>query len=105
MSADAVSAEMAEHVIALGGNGRSVKEAIWVAARRTGLSAGQIKRLRYGEWQVIPAYIADTVRAARRKENERLRDAARKEYETLEARIARLEAVLQDVDADRAGPA
>lgn len=103
MSAEAIANEMAEHVEALGRDGVSVKDRIWRAARATGLTPGQIKRLRYGEWRVIPAHIADQIRAARRAQEERLNEAAKREYRSLEERIAAVEALLRNADEDRAG--
>ena len=43
--------------------GESVQQLILRVARRAGLNAGQVKRLWYEEWAVVPAHIADTLRA------------------------------------------
>lgn len=96
-SPEAVAAEMAEHVDALGTKGRNVKEAIALAARRAGLTWGQAKRLRYREWAVIPAHVADRVREARAELDRKIENAAFREARDIDARISRLEAaVLHD---------
>ena len=43
--------------------GESVQALIHRVARRAGLQAGQVKRLWYEEWAVVPAHVADTLRA------------------------------------------
>ena len=43
--------------------GESVQQLIHRVARKAGLKAGQIKRLWYEEWTVVPAHVADTLRA------------------------------------------
>jgi len=42
----------------------SLKQIFNRLARLTGLTDGQIKRLYYGEWNVIPAHVFETVRIA-----------------------------------------
>jgi len=43
--------------------GETVQQLIYRVARKAGLNAGQVKRLWYEEWAVVPAHIADTLRA------------------------------------------
>ena len=42
--------------------GESVQQMIQRVARRAGLNFGQVKRLWYEEWAVVPAHVADTLR-------------------------------------------
>ena len=88
-TADRVVTEMADHIGALGRAGRNTKEGIALAARRAGLTYGQAKRLKYREWSVVPAYVADRIRAARQRYPAPVDPGA-----DMEARIARLEAIL-----------
>ena len=65
-TAEAVRQELAGRVRHLAGPvqaGESVHALIRRVARRCGMQAGQIKRLWYQEWTVVPAHVADTLRA------------------------------------------
>ena len=44
--------------------GESVKACIRRVSMRTGLGFGQVRRLWYREWRVVPAHIADKIREA-----------------------------------------
>lgn len=64
-SADAIAREMQAHMRTLAMPsvpGEGVKAAVSRAARRVGIPYGQARRLWYGEFQEIPAYLADRIR-------------------------------------------
>lgn len=66
--------------------GESVKACVRRVARATGLSFGQIRRLWYREWRVVPAHIADHIRRAAEAHERRLDQ----QQEVLRARHAAL---------------
>ena len=64
---ETVRLEMSGHVRSLASPanpGESVKACIRRVSMRTGLGFGQIRRLWYGEWRVVPAHVADRLRKA-----------------------------------------
>lgn len=44
--------------------GESVKSCVRRVSRATGLTFGQVRRLWYSEWRIIPAHVADRIREA-----------------------------------------
>lgn len=64
---ETVRLEMSGHVRSLAtpaNPGESVKACIRRVSHRTGLGFGQVRRIWYGEWRVIPAHVADRLRKA-----------------------------------------
>ena len=100
---EAIQNEMASSVRFLGGDG-SAKEQILAAARATGLSYTTIERLRWKKIKRIPADVADSVREAVARHNEK--GLARAKHEAFIARqkAELLAARLMEIDADRYGP-
>lgn len=88
-AAETIQVEMQESVRRLafpGVPGEGVKACIRRVAIRSGLGFGQIKRLWYGEWRIVPAHVADQIRNAVEAHERRL-DA---EFEALKTRRAAL---------------
>lgn len=82
---ETIRAEMSGHVRLLAtpaSPGESVKACIRRVSSRTGLGFGQVRRLWYSEWRIVPAHIADKIREAVNAHERRL-DA---ELATLRAR-------------------
>lgn len=64
---ETVRLEMSGHVRSLASPanpGESVKACIRRVSMRTGIGFGQVRRLWYGEWRVVPAHVADRLRKA-----------------------------------------
>lgn len=66
-------------IVEASGSRSGLKQAFASIARKTGLTDGQIKRLFYGEWSVIPAHIFLSVERLYRNHLESMR--ARAEHE------------------------
>lgn len=66
--------------------GEGVKACIRRVARKSGLAFGQVKRLWYGEWRIIPAHVADQIRDAVEIHERKLdaeQQAIRRRYDAL----------------------
>lgn len=88
-SIDGIADEMQERVrqIAFPGEpGESIKAVLGRVARRSGVTFNEAKRLWYREWRRVPADIADKIREAQRKHEERVA----LEFEVLKARYMAL---------------
>lgn len=80
------------------------KVGFWRASRATGLSTSVVQRLFYGKTKVVAASVADAVRAALLKFEERQDAAARNEFAILKYRLQALEAALSERDPDFHSP-
>lgn len=69
--------------------GESIKSCVRRVAMRTGLTFGQVRRLWYAEWNVIPAHVAD-----------KLREASEHHDRLLKANMLRAVAAMQESDPD-----
>ena len=88
-SIDSIADEMQFRVKRLaypGEPGESIKSVLGRVARRSGVTFNEAKRLWYREWRRIPADIADKIREAERKHDERIAQ----ELETLRGRYKAL---------------
>ena len=63
-------------IVEAAGSRSGLKQAFASIARKTGLTDGQIKRLFYGEWSVIPAHIFLSVERLYRNHLEQMRARA-----------------------------
>jgi len=63
-------------IVEASGSRSGLKQAFASIARKTGLTDGQIKRLFYGEWSVIPAHIFLSVERLYRNHLEQMRARA-----------------------------
>jgi len=100
---EAIQDEMSSAVRLLGGNG-TAKEQILNAARTTGLSYTIIERLRWKKIKRVPADLADTIREAVQRHNEKGLARAKHEAFIARQRAEILAARLMEIDADRYGP-
>lgn len=88
-SIDGIADEMQERVRRLafpGEPGESIKAVLGRVARRSGVTFSEAKRLWYREWRRVPADIADKIREAQRKHEERTSrelEALRQNYKAL----------------------
>lgn len=90
MSADAIARETQGVLQKMAGaisDSANKKETFARIAHVTGLTDGQVKRLFYGEWSVIPAHVYVRVRDAYRKFIEAAEKRARHEAEIYRALI------------------
>ncbi|KFB11055.1 hypothetical protein EL18_02097 [Nitratireductor basaltis] len=99
MRAELIADEMASAVRLLGGDG-TAKEQNWRASRITGLSQTVIERLRWKKIKRIPADIADTVREAVEKHNEKGLARARHEALIHQRRAEFFAAQLEAINSD-----
>lgn len=97
---DALRLEMASAVRLLGDEAATAKEATYIAARKTGLPARLIERLRYKKIGRIAADVADTIREAVAAYQARQEALARHEITILTARLQALETRFQTVDPE-----
>ena len=97
---DAVRLEMASAVRVLGSNGSTAKEQTYLAARKTGLSARLIERLRYRKIARVAADVADIIREAIAAHQAKQEALARHEITILTARLQALETRFRTVDED-----
>lgn len=97
---DALRLEMASAVRLLGDDAATAKEATHIAARKTGLPARLIERLRYKKIGRIAADVADTIREAVAAYQARQEALARHEIIILTARLQSLESRLCQTDPD-----
>ncbi len=97
---DAVRLEMASAVRVLGSDGSTAKEETYLAARKTGLSARLIERLRYRKITRVAADVADVIREAIAAHQAKQEALARHEITILTARLQALETRFRTVDED-----
>ena len=97
---DAVRVEMASAVRVLGSDGSTAKEQTYLAARKTGLSARLIERLRYRKIARVAADVADIIREAIAAHQAKQEALARHEIAILTARLQALETRFRTVDED-----
>lgn len=86
---ETVQSEMREAVRSLAKPsepGESVKACVRRVSLKTGFSFDEIRRLWYGRWRIVPAYVADRIREAK-EAHERTLD---RNYEALKVRQAAL---------------
>lgn len=97
---DAVRLEMASAVRLLGNEGVTAKEQNYLAARKVGLPARLIERLRYRKIGRIAADVADAIRDAVAAHQAKQEALARHEISILTARLQALESKFQAGDQD-----
>lgn len=76
----------------------------WRASRETGLSVSIVQRLFYGKTKVVAASVADAVRAALLKFEEKQDAAARNELAQIRLYIDKLETSLRKTDPEFHSP-
>ncbi len=84
------SAQMVKELIEMESR-TTLQASFYKLSMKTGLEVGQIKRLYYGEWRVIPAYIWEKLKHAHRILIERA-------LRNIELRQMAMKAELQDFD-------